>query len=115
MYALKHLVWYYFKTVYLTRQKEKHYLFIYLTPIIMKTLSDLFALILAEISMNEGKQVTYHFDIDTNYNWLSMTEKANIEGIEDKTVLSHLSFAKETELQLVYWSIFNNGRSRHNK
>ena len=76
----------------------------------MKTLADLFALILAETEANKGKAVEYLFDINTQYNWAYMYQK--VQGIEEvKTIFSGLSFETPEKLQLVYWTIYNNGRS----
>lgn len=76
----------------------------------MKTLADLFQLILAETSMNEGKAVEYLFDINTQYNWCSMYQRA--QGIDEvRTIFSSLQFNTPEQLQLVYWTIYNNGRS----
>ena len=81
--------------------------------IIMKTIADLFELILTETKLNEGKLVQYTFNVDTKYKCVSMYEDADIEGHEAKTILSHTYIKTPEQLQLVYWIIFNNGRSRY--
>lgn len=78
----------------------------------MKNLKDLFDLILKETELNNGKQCTYHFSIDTKYNWVSMYQCHNIEGYKDETILCNVSIKSESELQLVYWTIFNKCRSK---
>ena len=79
----------------------------------MKTIADLFELILTETKLNEGKLVQYTFDVDTKYKCVSMYEDADIEGHEAKTIFSRTSIKTPEQLQLVYWTIFNNGRSSH--
>ena len=44
----------------------------------MKTLIDLFDLILSETQMSEGKASKYVFDINTEYNWVSMRSTTEI-------------------------------------
>ena len=44
----------------------------------MKTIADLFELILTETKLNEGKLVQYTFDVDTKYKCVSMYEDADI-------------------------------------
>lgn len=77
----------------------------------MKTIADLFELILNETNANEGKLVKYTFSIDTHHNWVSMYEKISIEGHETKTIFSMESIKTPEHLQQVYWTIYNNGRS----
>ena len=79
----------------------------------MKNLKDLFDLVLKETELNNGKQCTYHFCIDTKYNWLSMYQCHNLDGIEDEIIMRSESFGTKEELQLVYWTIYNKGRVRH--
>jgi len=78
----------------------------------MKKLSDLFALILTETEMNNGKMSKYFFSVDTYYGWVSMTNKMYI-GDEEKeqVIFSHMCINTESSLQQVYWTIYNNGRS----
>lgn len=78
----------------------------------MKNLKDLFDLILKETELNNGKQCTFHFSVDTKHQWVSMYQCHNLEGVKDNTIFCNLSIKSESELQLVYWTIFNNGRSR---
>jgi len=88
----------------------------------MKTIKDLFELILAEEMLNENKLMQYKFSIDTRYNWICMDVyrplyEIDDDGIEQKTlklyesVLSHASIETPEQLQQVYWTIYNNGRS----
>lgn len=77
----------------------------------MKTISDLFELILNETNANDGMLVKYTFIIDTRYNWVSMYEKAEIKGYESKEIFNMESIATPEKLQQVYWTIYNNGRS----
>ena len=77
----------------------------------MKTIADLFELILNETNANEGKLVKYTFNIDTRYNWVSMYEGADIKGYEQKQIISMQSIETPEQLQQVYWTIYNNGRS----
>lgn len=79
----------------------------------MKNLKDLFDLILKETELNNGKQCTYHFMVDTKHDWVSMTQCHNLEGLKDETIISMGSIKSEHELQLVYWTIFNNGRVKY--
>ena len=81
----------------------------------MKTLKDLFNLILEETELNNGKIVNYFFDINTHYNWLSMYEKHNIENGEFKTLISNEKIETEAQIQLVYWTIYSIGRTQYNE
>lgn len=77
----------------------------------MKTIADLFELILNETNANDGKLVKYTFNIDTQYNWVSMWEAADIKGYEQKQIIQMQSIETPEQLQQVYWTIYNNGRS----
>ena len=79
----------------------------------MKTIADLFELILNETKLNEGKILQFTFDIDTKYKCVSMYQDADVKGHEDKTILSRMSIKTPEELQLVYWTIYNNGRTKN--
>ena len=84
----------------------------------MKTLTDLLNLITREIELTQNKMVTYEFDINTRYNWLSM-ERVMPEVGEDgkftgddkrETILSSIKFDTPERIQLAYWTIYNEGR-----
>ena len=79
----------------------------------MKTIKDLFELIAKETEMNEDKRLEYLFDINTRYQWLSMYVNYNCEGHEIETIFSNLKIETPEEIQLAYWSIYNNGRSKN--
>lgn len=81
----------------------------------MKTLKDLFNLILEETELNSGKIVNYFFDINTHYKWLSMYEKHEIENGESKTLISNQKIETEAQIQLVYWTIYSIGRTQYNE
>lgn len=78
----------------------------------MKTIADLFELILKETELNEGKLVQHQFDINTKYNYVSMYNHVDIEGRETEEVFSRIYFDTPEQLQLAYWTIYNNGRLR---
>jgi len=80
----------------------------------MKTLKDLFNLILEETELNKGKIVTYLFEINTHYNWFSMYEKHDIENGEFKTLISSQKIETEAQIQLVYWTVYSLGRTQYN-
>ena len=86
----------------------------------MKTFKDLLDLILSEETLNEHKAQRITFDIDTNHKWISMYKY--IEYFDDEqdcmteakdVVFSYLSFKTQTELQEVYWRIWNAGRTKN--
>lgn len=88
----------------------------------MKTIKDLFELILAEEMLNENKVTQYTFNINTRYNWVCMdvyrtAYEIDENGCEEQVlklyenVLSNASIKTPAELQQVYWTIYNNGRS----
>lgn len=83
----------------------------------MKTIKDLFELILNEELLNNEKYVMYKFAIDTHFNWVSMWRVTEpiVEAEEPKCeeIFVHESIEKPYQLQLVYWMIYNHGRSRH--
>ena len=81
---------------------------------IMKTLTDLLLLIANETEMNKGKMCVYTFDLNTKYNWLSMYRDHNLEDIAVETVFSNMKIETIEQIQLAYWSIFNEGRSSKN-
>jgi len=82
----------------------------------MKTLTDLLLLIANETEMNKGKLCTYTFDFNTQYNWLSMYKDYGVNGLgsNPETVLSNMKIETIEQIQLAYWSIFNEGRSSKN-
>lgn len=88
----------------------------------MKTLQDLFALILTEKELNNGKQFHYLGTIDLKYNWVSfgvyeesdnglMEDGRSFE--KDNASMRHMSIDTEAQLQQVYWTIYNFGRSKN--
>ena len=87
----------------------------------MKTLTDLLELITSETRMNEGKMNKYTFEIDTNKLWVSMFEHAesfNYEKECDERFAENTIFLMEgiknpAEIQMVYWTIHNRGRSKY--
>ena len=79
----------------------------------MKTLTDLFGLILAETLLNEGKQVKYLFEISTQYMWVSMWADANVNGRKPEEIINMFHIEDEAQLQQAYWTIFNAGRSKN--
>jgi len=78
----------------------------------MKTITDLFELIATETRLNEGKLLQFTFYIDTHYNWVTMRSGADIEGHELKEIFAMEKIDTPARLQQVYWTIYNNGRSR---
>jgi hypothetical protein len=77
----------------------------------MKTIDDLFDLVLEQTNKNKGKMVRYMFDISQRYNWVSMTQVVELSGEKkEKEIFSNMSIATPEELQLVYWTIVNKGR-----
>ena len=84
----------------------------------MKTFADLLKLIQVEIEMNEGKLVEYQFMIDTKYKWVSMYEIVGgvyeKDKVKESTIFNSMSYKKDHELQMVYWTIYNKGRSKFN-
>jgi hypothetical protein len=77
----------------------------------MKNLTDLFILILSIETANENKMVTYHVAIDCFYHWVTLYEKINLEAeTPSKTLFQHMRFETESELQQVYWTLFNSAR-----
>lgn len=91
----------------------------------MKTITDLMRLITKEIEMNEGKLLQYTFDIDFSRQTISMGEYANITSWDtgepvtrrehEKRIINFESFNTPEKLQLIYWTIFCNGRSAMEK
>jgi len=89
--------------------------------IIMKTITDLFNLIAQETTMNEGKMHQYTFDINTTFMWVSMMEHAESFDYEkeckkrfaENTIFTCESISTPEKLQLVYWTIYNQGRSKN--
>lgn len=83
----------------------------------MKTINNLFELVANEISMNAGKIVQYTFDIDTRYQVVSMYVNYDPDQNNDKneTIFSRLPIKTAEEVQLVFWFIWNKGRSRNIK
>ena len=88
----------------------------------MKTIKDLFELILAEEMLNENLMMQYTFSIDTRYMWVSMDVYRPLYEIDDdgcekqtlklyESIMSHESIKTPEQLQQVYWTIYNNGRS----
>ena len=87
----------------------------------MKTIYDLLNLISEELKLSEGMLHKYTFDIHLKHGWVSMHEHAEIstyldnewgeKTINEKTIFSLKSIKTEGELQEVYWTIYNNGRS----
>lgn len=87
----------------------------------LKTLQDVFDLIMSETTLNEGKLVKYTFDINTHYGWISMYQVIptfDENGIETETkeipksIFTNIGLNTVPEIQLAYWSIFVNGRNR---
>lgn len=84
----------------------------------MKTIYDLLNLIADENYMNNGKDHQYLFEINTKHMWVSMYSVSLIlkdtgDVNAEKDIFTNQSISSEHELQLVYWMIYNNGRSRH--
>lgn len=82
-------------------------------------------LISKEIELNEGKILEYTFSIDTDNCWITMKEHACIhswdtgelltERKHEKTLFQFESFKSPEELQLAYWKVFCNGRTRYKR
>jgi len=79
----------------------------------MKTLKDLFELVLQETELNSGKQCTFLFEIDTKYQVVSMVQCYNVAGLKDNIIFQRQSIETPAKLQLVYWTIFDKGRSQN--
>lgn len=84
----------------------------------MKTIYDIFNLIMEETRMNEDKDQKYLFEIDTKHMWVSMYSQSVIlkecgDENAERNIFQHQSMSSEHEIQLAYWMIYNNGRSRH--
>ena len=77
----------------------------------MKTLEDLFALILSQTKMNDNKMVKFAFEVSTEYMWVSMTQILDRSDAKEKNpIFQNMSIETPEELQLVYWTIYNKGR-----
>ena len=77
----------------------------------MKTLEDLFALILSQTKMNDNKMVKFAFEVSTEYMWVSMTKILDRSDAKEKNpIFRNMSIETPEELQLVYWTIYNEGR-----
>lgn len=80
----------------------------------MKTLKDLFDLILSETEMSIDKASIYTFDLNTQYGWLSMyNEVFDGDETKERTIFQNMSIKTEAELQMAYWTVYNNGRSKN--
>jgi len=79
----------------------------------MKTVSDLFKLIIKETAMNEGKTCKFVFSINTQHGWVSMYREVDIEGEKPAELFALKSIKTPAEVQEVYWMIWNHGRSRN--
>ena len=87
----------------------------------MKTISDLLNLIAEETKMSEGKVHVFTFNIDTKNKWVSMYSHYEYstyldgewasEKVDERSLLTMESIDTDSRLQLVYWRIFNLGRS----
>jgi hypothetical protein len=87
----------------------------------MKTIYDLIQLISDETRMSEGMLHKYTFDLNLKHNWVSMYEHAEIstyqdnkygtENVHEQDIFTMKSIDTESQIQEVYWSIYNNGRS----
>ena len=80
----------------------------------MKTLNDIFALIIEQTELNKDKMLKYTYSVDTRYftisaNILTFDEQENKEVIF-KEIMSYKSIAAPEEIQEVYWTLYNNGR-----
>jgi len=77
----------------------------------MKTLEDLFALILSQTKMNDNKMVKFAFEVSTEYMWVSMTKILDRSDAKEKNpIFQNMSIETPEELQLVYWTIYNKSR-----
>lgn len=85
-----------------------------LIPYTMQTFKNLIELIALETELNEGKQMTMEFSINTHYKWISFTQCHNLEGLEDNQILKMESYKSNAQLQQIYWTIYNNGRAKYN-
>ena len=80
----------------------------------MKTLNDIFALIIEQTELNKNKMLKYTYSVDTRY----FTISANILTFDEqekkdvifKEIMSHKSIATPEQIQEVYWTLYNNGR-----
>jgi hypothetical protein len=84
----------------------------------MKTIYDLLNLIAEELKLAEGKVHKYTFDVNLKHNWVSMYEHGeiiddnwNTKKIHEQDIFTMKSIDTESQIQEVYWSIYNNGRS----
>lgn len=87
----------------------------------MKTINDLMQLIAKEIELNEGHVIKYTFSIDTDNKWLTMKEHAEFTSYKSgdreteknyyKTIINLERFDTPERLQLLYWTVYCNGRS----
>jgi hypothetical protein len=77
----------------------------------MKTIYDLLNLISEELKLSEDMLHKYTFDIHLKHGWVSMYEHTDYSELREKTIFSLKSIKTEGELQEVYWTIYNNGRS----
>jgi hypothetical protein len=80
----------------------------------MKTLTDLLELIAKETELSKGKLVEYRFSLDMIHNWLSMVQVVDlVEETKETPVFEYQKIETVAELQLAYWLIWTNGRSKH--
>ena len=80
----------------------------------MKTLNEIFALIIEQTELNKNKMLKYTYLVDTRYftisaNILTFDEQENKEVIF-KEIMSYKSIKTPEEIQEVYWTLYNNGR-----
>lgn len=76
----------------------------------MKTLKDLFELVLSITVANDGKAVQYFVSIDLQYNWVSLACKNNGAVVLEKYNFVNMPIDSPEELQEVYWKLFNSTR-----
>jgi len=81
----------------------------------MKTLNDIFALIIEQTELNKNKMLKYTYSVDTRYFWIS----ANILTFDEdekrdvifKEIMSMKSISTPEQIQEVYWTLYNNRRT----
>ena len=87
----------------------------------MKTIYDLLNLIAEELKLAEDKVHKYTFDVNLKHNWVSMYEHGEIstylenewgtKRVHERDIFIMKSIDTESQIQEVYWAIYNNGRS----
>jgi len=81
----------------------------------MKTLNDIFALIIEQTELNKNKTLKFTYSVDTKYFWVSaQTIYYDYEKKEEKIfqeIMSNKSIKTPEQIQEVYWTLYNNRRT----